>query len=101
MPQVRLQAVASRGKNRAAVALQASDTPVPIVRAINHRAISGLTIRSSRVRFAASALALRLSQRRGRSPARLNSGVRLRTEHLRGMNIFVIVSHGLSNRLLQ
>ena len=32
---------------------------------------------------------------------RLNSSVRLRTEHLRGMNIFVIVSHGLSNRLLQ
>ena len=37
--------------------------------------VCGLTIRSSRVRFAASALALRLSQRRGRSPARLNSGV--------------------------
>ena len=38
--------------------------------------VCGLTIRSSRVRFAASALALRLSQRRGRSTARLNSGVR-------------------------
>ena len=37
--------------------------------------VSGLTIRSSRVRFAASALALRLSQRRGRYAARLNSGV--------------------------
>ena len=35
-----------------------------------------LTIRSSRARFAVSALALRLSQRRARSAARLNSGVR-------------------------
>ena len=42
----------------------------------DHRLVSQLTIRSSRVRFAASALALRLSQRRGRYAARLNSGVR-------------------------
>ena len=48
-----------------------------------------LTIRSSRARFAVSALALRLSQRRGRYAARLNSGVRplqrkvLGTKHLR------------------
>ena len=41
----------------------------------DQRLVSQLTIRSSRVRFAASALALRSSHRRGLSAARLNSGV--------------------------
>ena len=63
------------------MALQASDTSVPIVRPINHLAVSGLTIRSSRDRFAAAELFGTLSQRRGRKSVRLNSGVRRGEKH--------------------
>ena len=47
----------------------------------DHSDLVALTIRSSRARFAVSALALRLSQRRARSAGRLNSGVRRDEDH--------------------
>ena len=45
--------------------------------------VQGLTIRSSRDRFAAAELYGKLSQRRGRKAVRLNSGVRCRMQHHR------------------
>jgi len=53
---------------------QATTSAICHVRA-KSKQIAALTIRSSRDRFAAAELALRLSHRRGRKALRLNSGV--------------------------
>lgn len=54
----------------------------------------GLTIRSSRDRFAAAELFCKLSQRRGRKALRLNSGVRV----IRVFYCFGIVRNGKSRK---
>lgn len=51
----------------------------------------GLTIRSSRDRFAAAELFCKLSQRRGRKALRLNSGVRLCSSEEICMPILIII----------